>query len=119
MISKRPVNNALVTTRQVFKIDKDSVRNEVYKDGKLFTKTVADNKPGEFYSTILDLDSAAWYNIAYQSTIMENCDTAYGLSVNYVNAGIQSNFWVRQSGNCYPESIKAFVKRIFELFKQD
>lgn len=117
MILHGSVNDSF-PSRTIYKIDKDSVSNEIYKAGKMINKTRTANTPGTFTAKILDLGAADWQNIGYQSMIRQNCDTSLGMSVVYNYDGGQKKFWIRQtSRNCYPESIKDFISQIFALFK--
>ena len=119
LVKGKLADTALVYTRYTYRITKDSVIEEIYKNGKFFSNKAINNNPVSFTSEVLEYELSAWQNLAFKSRVLR-CDTAPPLLITYTNFGKQTFFSISNTGgNCYPDDIKIFANKVFGLFKED
>lgn len=100
-----------------FRITKDSIYKEIFKNNSLFKKGTVSNSVESITKEVLKYDVFFWEETEHKIKNRHDCDTIKGMQVTYRRDNIDRFFWITQG--CFQQQQKLFLDKLFELFRKE
>jgi hypothetical protein len=100
-----------------FRITKDSIYKEIFKNNSLFKKGTFSNSDESVAKEILKYDVFFWEETEHKIKNRHDCDTIKGMQVTYRRDKLERSFWITLG--CFPQQQQLFLNRLFELFRKE